>query len=374
MVHTKRGISVLVVTLSLAVTAYAATTEKFSTAVQDKTVSTDWPEDNSESAAKAFFNEESSTPRDAEACYDYCDRCSDNCCQGGWRCCNPRWTVTADALILHRSATRSQRLLLDPQGETDLLNSSDMAFSFAAGPRLSLIRHGSCNWDFELNYFGIDGWGASADFPNTALPSGFGILVVDNALTLPVENVGFEEHSRLYSSEFNIRRPINDWLTPLVGFRWVELSDNYRAQGTEFVELSPFSHEINTHNHLYGFQIGADASLKPTCRFHIDGLIKAGIFGNAANQTSSFSDPASDLSATASGSHTAFLGELGLIGTYQLTKHAALRGGYQVMWIAGVALAPTQIPSTNLGGGTASIETSGNLFYHGATVGLDITW
>ena len=76
----------------------------------------------------------------------------------------PCWTVTADALFLHRSATRGPSLLVDPLGNVDPLKSSDLTFSTEAGPRLSVIRHGSCGWDFEVNYFGIDGWKSQTEF------------------------------------------------------------------------------------------------------------------------------------------------------------------------------------------------------------------
>ena len=139
----------------------------------------------------------------------------------------------------------------------------------------------------------------------------------------------------------------------------------------------PFSQAINTHNHMYGFQIGEDALLlERTGRLRINGFAKIGIFHNAADQNSNLVDPANfgELSVVASGSHTAFLCELGLIGSYQVTQHVALRGGYQVMWIEGVALAPGQIPVANLVAGTADIATSSGLFYHGATVGMEFTW
>ncbi len=113
-----------------------------------------------------------------------------------------------------------------------------------------------------------------------------------------------------------------------------------------------------------------------TGRLRINGFAKIGIFHNTADQNSNLNDPANlgELSVVANGSHTAFLCELGLIGSYHLSQHVALRGGYQVMWIEGVALATRQIPVTNLIAGTADIAISGGLFYHGATAGFEITW
>jgi hypothetical protein len=62
------------------------------------------------------------------------------------------------------------------------------------------------------------------------------------------------------------------------------------------------------------------------------------------------------------------------MGTFQLTDHLAMRCGYEVIWLDGAALAPRQIPVTNLGTGVASVDTSGNLVYHGASAGLELRW
>jgi hypothetical protein len=265
--------------------------------------------------------------------------------------------------------------LSDPASGS-LLGSSDLGFSCEAGPRVSLIRSG-WDWDLELNYFGIDGWQADAEFPNSALPNGIGILALDKAIPLPITAVTFEGSSRLYSGELNLRRPIKPWLTLLAGLRWVELEDGYAAQGTEAVLSTSFIETVRAHNHLYGLQSGVDAVfLKDSKWFQIHGFIKTGLFYDAAAQNTAFSNPAGlgTFSASASGSHAAFLGAVGLIASQQITKNAVLRGGYEAMYIEGVALAPRQIPNTDLGAGTADIETCGGLFFHGINVSLEITW
>jgi hypothetical protein len=358
--------------------AWGADQENPLESVSDKTSQDAYVEDGPAAVTAPFPPEADYLGNCSDLCCSRSCRCrSNNCCAGYSECYNPLWTVTADALFLRPSATTGQQLLFDPLQGTTLFNASDMPFSCDAGPRLSLIRHGRCGWDFELNFFDNVGPIVSAEFPASALPGGVGSVIVDNTILLPVDEIVFEECFRLYSNELNLQRPVNEWLTTMVGFRWVEFYDSYSVQGVESVVSMPFSQAINTHNHMYGFQIGEDALLfERTGRFRINGFAKIGIFHNAADQNSKLSDPANfgELSVTANGSHTAFLCELGLIGSYYLSQHVALRGGYQVMWIDGVALAPGQIPVTNLIAGTADIATSGGLFYHGATAGLEVTW
>ena len=74
----------------------------------------------------------------------------------GWRspCCRPRWTASADFIILDRvggvdqtlvetvAGSVSLRHLHDTPG-TEVLNADDLQPGFAAGPKLGLIRHGA---------------------------------------------------------------------------------------------------------------------------------------------------------------------------------------------------------------------------------------
>ena len=75
---------------------------------------------------------------------------------------------------------------------------------------------------------------------------------------------------------------------------------------------------------------------------------------------------------------TAFLGELAAIGRYMVTDNIAVRGGYRLLWIDGVALASDQVsvtafvpPALAPGRG---INSSGDLFFHGAVVGVEAFW
>ncbi len=174
----RSGILGLLVTLSLATAAQAATAETVAVSVPNPASSAGRPEDGKVSDASPFQDEAYSSQPCSESCSKRSSQCCPNdCCGDCCECCDPRWTVTADALFLHRSATRGQRLLFDPLNGTDLLNSTDLAFSYEAGPRLSLVRHGLGGWDFELNYFGIDAWKAGRDFPASAFPGGVGSLI-----------------------------------------------------------------------------------------------------------------------------------------------------------------------------------------------------
>ena len=139
--------------------------------------------------------------------------------------------------------------------------------------------------------------------------------------------------------------------------------------------MQPFSQSVRGHNHLFGFQLGTVVHIwEQENRFRIEGLVKAGMYDNAAAQANNFSDPSGPLNAAASTVQASFLGEVGILGSYQFTPHLAVRGGCQWIWLDGLALAPGQIGTSDFGTATAHVNTAGCLGYHGANAGIELTW
>ena len=153
--------------------------------------------------------------------------------------------------------------------------------------------------------------------------------------------------SRLYNAEVNVRWNLWRRVTVLAGFRWVNLSEEL-----EGILLPPTPHgtgsfwDTQTKNNLYGFQIGADAKLLERNRFSIDGVLKAGIFDNHVEETTSVRMERIQFGESDSTDHLAFLGEIGVQCKYQVTPRLSLKAGYEAIWLQGVALAPGQIPET----------------------------
>ena len=80
----------------------------------------------------------------------------------------------------------------------------------------------------------------------------------------------------------------------------------------------------------------------------------------------------SDQTLDAHRNQATFMGEAGLVATYQVTCHFALRASCQAVWIEGVALAPEQIGATDFTTGAASIDTHGGIFYYGGGLGAEL--
>jgi hypothetical protein len=291
-------------------------------------------------------------------------------------CCGPLWTVYGDAIFLHRSRPNNAVVFNDGVGAA-LLNATDLGFGTAAGFRIGVVRHQVLGtaWDLETLYSGIDGWRATTGvLPATGTEIPFATPLGD---PLNFSHNWANFRSELHNVEVNGRRPIREWLSFLAGFRYIELNEELSMFQNIFVgaDENLTAGSVDTANHLFGFQIGVDGQIWNRGRLELNGVLKAGIYNNTAKNQATWSEsliPGVDI-ARASDDHTAFVGEIGLTGLYKLDRGWAIRGGYQLLWIEGVALASDQIAVSDPDAGTASVNTGGSPFYHGAFVGLEFT-
>ena len=300
-----------------------------------------------------------------------------DCCSPG--CCCPTYTFTVGALVMDRTGTDDVVLVTEDAAPTSpvLLNADDFDFDWRGGWEVGVIRHNvrcSC-WDLEARYFRIDGWRAvwgAVLSPNGAYQQYVTPIGNDQ---VPAEVSAIYE-SHLDGFELNLRRPLGcGWLTALGGFRLVELDE--RGMTTNYnlgPRLNYVTHRVDAINNLYGFQLGADGCLWNGCWLSVDAKLRAGVYGNECGNNvriiQAFGRP---YASHATDSHTAFLGELGLTGTVQLVDCLALRAGYQLMWLEGVALAPEQVPVSDPANRLATVDTSGSPLYHGVVISLEYT-
>lgn len=289
----------------------------------------------------------------------------------------PSWTVTADALFLNRSNAASQGILYDNNTGSELVNTSNLGFGNQAGPRLMLLRPLGSGWVLDVEYFGIDGWSAT----QSAGPGDF-LLIGDQSQSGPdVDSANFLYASRFRTAEINLRAPGSSWFQPLIGFRWIGLSETYQASGG-FIDNStsiPFNLRYNTLNNLYGGQIGANVILwDHGGPLTITSLNKAGLYLGDSQNTGNFTATDGPNSMTFAGNghsrQAAFFGEVGVVANWQLNDHLSIRGGYQLYWLTGVALAANQPYATDLVGGTGGINAGGNTFMHGPSAGFQLSW
>jgi hypothetical protein len=110
-------------------------------------------------------------------------------------------------------------------------------------------------------------------------------------------------------------------------------------------------------------------------------VIKIGLFDDNAEQSTGVSLQKVVFPSTATTNHAAFVSDAGLQLKYQLSKGLALKAGYEVLWLDGVALAPGQIqetyttppppPSTVRALG---VNCGSSVLFQGATFGLEYSF
>jgi hypothetical protein len=303
---------------------------------------------------------------DGVGCTATCDQCAvcDTCCCNE---CVPPWRVQVGYINMSRSTPSRQVLgsFFSDFFSLDLGNQS--------GIDVSLRKRLNQDWDVDARYLWISDFETSqtVDIPPAQIFNFTGV------------QAGMQYRSSFQSAEANLRRNYGCWGLS-GGFRFAELNDTFgfallRAPNDQLPDGAVVEFGSTTRNKLYGFQLGADAILWQNCcnGFRIDGFAKAGIYGNDASATTGFGVVSANnvqvQTLSAAAGNTAFLGELGVMGVYPLTEHMNLRAGYQMLWVSGVALADDAFIAS-ADPNAPFINTSSDVFYHGANVGLEIAW
>jgi len=288
-------------------------------------------------------------------------------CSKGCDCCYcPVWTIRAEAVFLQRSRADNRPLLRDTETGPILLDVDDLDSDFDPGWRLTAIRDLDACTALEISFLAIDSWNSSGS------AEGDDIFITVPGTQVPGNGTAtFDYSTSFYSTEINLRRRMGSYWSWLVGFRWIELHDeltaDYNVDG-----FGPDTLSIDTDNHMYGAQVGLERSGYWGAA-RIDLWAKAGIFANNADQSTSV---ASGVSVSAEDTSTAYLGELGIAVSVPVSRRLSIRGGYQVIWLENVALAPNQYATTDLTlvPPIASVHDTGDLTIDGFFLGLEGTW
>ena len=276
-------------------------------------------------------------------------------------CYDPCWTVRGGAVFLRRDH-QSQRPLVNG---TTPFTAGALGLDYEIGPMVDVIRHGvmGSSWDLQVAYFGIHDFFASA---SSATATSY---FTNPTINFGARTVTTNYLSDLDSTEINFRHQGNDWMTVLVGFRWIELSDELRT------DLVGSSHSVDVNNHMYGAQIGVDTMLWSRGSFAVEGLAKAGLYGNVADQNTLVANVGGAVPQfSAASERAAFAGELALTGSYIINDNWSLRSGYQALWLDGVALAPDQLDNSDLITGAATLNLKGTPIYHGFLLAAEYVW
>ncbi len=290
----------------------------------------------------------------------WCDCCTPEC--------EPLWTVRAGAVILDRSKPENDVIARPAGGLLTVSAGGDFDFDWAGGVDVYLSRQFAGGLGIEARYFNVDS-NASFDYGDT------GDLDIGHTSVVSLFDVDAAYGASLHSTEVNLRVPTSRRVTWLTGFRWLELHEDLNYD-IELLSLINNDFNWNTDNHMYGGQFGLDLQLWDlTSPLSINSVLKAGVYGNAADNHFRYKLASIPLvQGSAERNDVAFVGDITINLSYQLTRHVSLMAGYQLLWINGAALASDQAALTLQQLETNVVTTQGDLFYHGALTGVVVTW
>jgi hypothetical protein len=279
-------------------------------------------------------------------------------------------TFQVGALILRRSRAKAEPTskIFGLSDHGLLLDSGDLELGTSYGLDLTLVIPLGGSLGLETRYFGIMDWKASRAVTD---PLNAGVRFEGFGTSIPAQAEQVDYASRLSNIELNILPLVTEGVPLVLGFRSLQLHERF-----ELWQLDPLPRSIglgsHTNNYLYGFQVGVEPYLAGAGgALRLDGLIKAGIYGNYAAQ-GAFS-PLLGTSVEARRDLAAFAGELGVAVVYHFNRFLSFRGGYELLWLSRVALAPEQSRKTNVVTPSAELNL-GNALLQGATVSVEFAF
>ena len=284
-------------------------------------------------------------------------RCHDNC---------HSWTAQIDALMLWQGNIPSRPLL--KSGGVTVLDANQAQTQIGAGPRFGLFYNLDPCHAIEGNYFWVNGFDGEVTLPAGSYDT---VALPDPPVTSPLAAATLLTSGQFKSAELNWRWRNNEVLTWLLGFRWVEWNQSMQLVDNPAAPTVGINEFVG--NDLYGSQIGADLLFWNTGRrFRLNGIGKAGIFGNRAYQRSSGIPTGGP--ATVSGNQVSFFGEVGMYGDITITRWLSWRTGYVVFWGTGLALPAENLSLVNSTFNSGTINITESLLVHGVTTGLEARW
>jgi hypothetical protein len=144
--------------------------------------------------------------------------------------------------------------------------------------------------------------------------------------------------------------------------------------------LATGTYAVDTSNQLLGLQIGTDLIFR-RCKWSWGVHSKVGPYIDFARSkqditNSADGDPFSSITLddhfNVTKQKVALIGEVGFEANYKFTPNMVGKVSYDFMWISGIALAPEQFQLTDTPG--PRINTNGNIFAQGLTLGLEWNW
>jgi hypothetical protein len=316
-------------------------------------------------------------------------------------CCR-EWEAytTVDSVFMQRDNLVAPRDLVgNSNTSASAIESRDMQFAVAPGVRAFYGQHGRSGTGWEVGYLGVYGMFAednAAGAGTLEVPSPLSSLVASlrNASlarttygsTLNSAEINFLltdawvhlPRSSAYGFEQQGSTATVDWIA---GTRWVGLEESASItliDNTDPLDVITGTYAVQSSSNLIASQIGSRGRIDWD-RIAIEGWLKAGLAAGIISQSQApIVDTVTGFVERDARGSTAFSAngvfDLGGSLLYRIDDIWALRLGYSMICLTGVALAPDQFDfSSNVDAGTA-VNDNGTLWMGGGTLGLEARW
>lgn len=258
----------------------------------------------------------------------------------------------------------------------DLLNK----FEFEPGYRVSLTFMPSDKNSFEAIYLDLQPWHGEKKKHYSDLHFPFSHSGYSHDFT-DAETAHAKYKSHFWDAEFNYWRNFTPRnanyfaLSGIVGFRYLQLNESFKLSMIRQPNKSSYS--IHTDNRMYGLQLGLDFQMNPMRWLSWDFFAKVGFFANDTEQKQFLGDLDNRVTLRHSKKHaweSGFFTDVSAQLGFNFLKYFNLHGGYQMMFLSGLAIAPEQV-SNHVGSNAGKEDkTNGTAIIHGLFAGLTISF
>lgn len=305
------------------------------------------------------------------------------------------WYATADfvPMTIDYGGPGLEIARIGPLGPT-VLSVGDLDAEFDAGGEFTIGRRIFDCYRLEATYLGMYHWfDETAITNNDPVAGGTGNLsTLLSQFANPIvpgldENafVSIANRSSFYSAEVNMRYWIDMPPGPfdvsfLVGGRFMRINEQFNFLSIANVPAPAGAVndvQVDTRNDLLGLQIGFAGDWLIHPRYWVNLDVKGAILDNKTGQDTSYINTDNNGVVTtfltgAEQDRTAWMIDLSLVGSWQMTPTLSLRAGYQATWIDGVALGFENLQTDNalLRAGPGQLNDNGSVIYHGPILGL----
>jgi hypothetical protein len=317
----------------------------------------------------------------------------------------PLWYVRADGNWLNRTTSTELTTATVRADDGTIGNNRIISQEFDAAPGMRSF-FGRNIWDgmtyIEMGYFGLNHWDELTELRNL---NGVGIIASNLDMGFGTNtNPDFQRiaySSTIHNAELNIRSFFSPNFVFVGGLRYFNLNETLVINERGLVDLvlsNPNAastvaynawRNISTDNNLLGPQIGLDWAYEFTDDIRVNLLSRVGLCANFSQSTvrqqrEGIEQLQGNVGQIVRDARVVNDEEVVIAGLLELhssidillTKNILFRGGWQFMWVSGIAVAPEQHADsiTNPNGLQRQIENGADAIFFGPFAGLEFYW